>query len=154
MTKVEPTNLKEFNKKTFAEQKDLEDTSIYCIDCGKDFIWTAGEQMFFRDKGLTNPPKRCRDCKQAKNERLNAIINAQESGIKQKIEVAVYCAQCNGYTTVPFYPSQGRPVYCRSCYLKMNPLPDVNGDLKKSETVYSEENHSEDKKFDDKNFNK
>ena len=24
-------------------------------------------------------------------------------------------------TTVPFYPSQGRPVYCRSCYLELNP---------------------------------
>jgi CxxC-x17-CxxC domain-containing protein len=22
---------------------------------------------------------------------------------------------------VPFYPSQGRPVYCRSCFLEMNP---------------------------------
>jgi CxxC-x17-CxxC domain-containing protein len=46
---------------------------------------------------------------------------AQTSGIKQKIEVAVNCAKCSSYTTVPFYPSQGRPVYCRTCFLEMNP---------------------------------
>jgi len=118
-----PTNLKEFNQKTFADEPNIEDTNITCIDCGKDFVWTVGEQIFFRDKGLQNSPKRCKECKQAKNNRLNAILNAHETGIKQKIEVAVYCAQCNGYTTVPFYPSQGRPVLCRSCFLEKNPLP-------------------------------
>ncbi len=93
------------------------DTSINCIDCGHDFIWTSGEQLFFHDKGLKNPPKRCKLCKQAKNERLAAITAANESGIKQKIEVAVNCAGCGKHTTVPFYPSQGRPVLCRSCFL-------------------------------------
>jgi len=120
---VVPTNLKEFNQRTFADAPDIEDTNITCIDCGKDFVWTVGEQIFFRDKGLQNPPKRCKECKQAKNNRLNAILTAHETGIKQKIEVAVYCAQCSGYTTVPFYPSQGRPVLCRSCFLEKNPLP-------------------------------
>lgn len=126
-TKVE--NLKEFNKKTFADNSDIIDKNILCIDCGEDFVWTIGEQVFFRDKGLQNPPKRCKGCKQAKNERIAAITAAQAAGIKQRIEVAVYCARCSGYTTVPFYPSQGRPVYCRTCFLEMNPsvLPS-NGD--------------------------
>lgn len=123
MTKIVPDNLKEFNDRTFADKPDLEDTNLSCIDCGEDFIWTAGEQIFFRDKGLQNPPKRCRNCKQAKNERLNTVLVNDESGVKLKIEVAVYCAKCHGYTTVPFYPSQGRPVYCRTCYLQQNPLP-------------------------------
>ena len=101
--------------------KDFEDKMINCNDCGKDFIWTVGEQVFFRDKGLQNPPKRCKPCKQAKNERIEAVMAAQASGVKQKIEVAVHCANCNEYTTVPFYPSQGRPVYCRTCFLAMNP---------------------------------
>ncbi len=122
MSKIEINN-KEFNLKTFADDADFADTDILCIDCGNDFIWTAGEQVFFRDKGLKNPPKRCKECKQAKNERLAAITAAQATGIKQRIEVAVYCARCTGYTTVPFYPSHGRPVYCRSCFLDMNPLP-------------------------------
>ena len=108
---------------------ELQDTTILCIDCSKSFVWSAGEQAFFRDKQLENPPKRCKECKKAKNERLAAITTAQKSGIKQRIEVKVSCARCGEATTVPFYPSQGRPVYCRSCFLEMNPsILNGNGD--------------------------
>jgi CxxC-x17-CxxC domain-containing protein len=96
---------------------DYQDRSIACVDCGQEFIWTIGEQVFFHDKGLKNEPKRCKPCKQAKNDRLAAISAAQSAGIKQRIEVTVTCAQCHEQTTVPFYPSQGRPVYCRACFL-------------------------------------
>lgn len=96
---------------------DFQDRSITCVDCGEPFVWTSGEQVFFHDKGLRNEPKRCKPCKQAKNDRLAAISAAQVSGVKQRIEVTVTCAQCGEQTTVPFYPSQGRPVYCRSCFL-------------------------------------
>ena len=95
---------------------DYTDRSISCVDCGEQFIWTAGEQVFFHDKGLKNEPKRCKPCKQAKNERLAAISAAQSAGLRQRIEVTVTCAQCHEQTTVPFYPSQGRPVYCRACF--------------------------------------
>lgn len=105
----------------FLQEVEFDDLPITCGDCGKSFIWTVGEQVFFRDKNLQNPPKRCKECKQAKNERLAAIATAQASGIRQRIEVAVSCAKCGETTTVPFYPSQGRPVYCRSCYLELNP---------------------------------
>jgi CxxC-x17-CxxC domain-containing protein len=97
---------------------DLTDLTIKCMDCGHDFIWTIGEQTFFRDKGLQNPPKRCKTCKNAKNQRIAACAAAQAAGFKQKIEVEVKCANCEVLTTVPFYPSQGRPVYCRSCFLE------------------------------------
>jgi CxxC-x17-CxxC domain-containing protein len=108
------------------DRDELTEKEIVCIDCKNYFTWSVGEQVFFRDKGLTNPPKRCKDCKQAKNERLAAVAAAQAAGVKQKIEVAVNCASCGASTTVPFYPSQGRPVFCRSCYLKMNPAL-ING---------------------------
>ena len=98
-------------------EAEFQDRSIRCIDCGDGFIWTAGEQLFFHDKGLKNEPKRCKPCKQAKNERLAAIAAAQAAGQRQRIEVSVTCAQCGQQTTVPFYPSQGRPVFCRSCYI-------------------------------------
>ena len=96
----------------------LTDCVITCVECDQNFVWTGGEQLFFRDKGLTNPPKRCKPCKQAKTERLAAITVAQTAGLKRKIEVAVNCHDCGTETTVPFYPSQGRPVFCRSCFLK------------------------------------
>ena len=98
-------------------ETEFVDRSILCVDCGQDFTWTAGEQLFFHDKGLRNEPKRCKPCKQAKNERLAAIAAAQATGVRQRIEVSVQCAQCGQQTTVPFYPSQGRPVFCRSCFL-------------------------------------
>ncbi len=98
-------------------QSDYQDRPIACIDCGEEFIWTVGEQVFFHDKGLKNEPKRCKPCKQAKNNRLAAISAAQSSGMKQRIEVTVTCARCHAQTTVPFYPSQGRPVYCRACFM-------------------------------------
>src|SRR5881409_3228340 len=98
-------------------ETEFDDRNIKCVDCGESFIWTAGEQTFFHDKGLKNEPKRCKGCKQAKNERLAAIAAAQSSGVRQRIEVSVQCAQCGQQTTVPFYPSQGRPVFCRACFL-------------------------------------
>ena len=114
MLDTEPTNAGE---KQADASSAYQDRSITCIDCGESFVWTSGEQVFFHDKGLKNEPKRCKHCKQAKNERLAAITAAQVSGIKQRIEVTVTCAQCSQQTTVPFYPSQGRPVYCRACFL-------------------------------------
>ena len=99
------------------EASDFQDRLIRCVDCGEQFVWTVGEQVFFHDKGLKNEPKRCKPCKQAKNDRLAAISASQVSGVKQKIEVNVTCAQCGQQTTVPFYPSQGRPVYCRACFV-------------------------------------
>jgi CxxC-x17-CxxC domain-containing protein len=96
---------------------EFHDTQIECVDCKEEFTWTAGEQVFYHDKGLKNPPKRCKSCKHAKNERLAAISASQAPGVRQRIEVSVNCAQCGQQTTVPFYPSQGRPVYCRACFL-------------------------------------
>src|SRR6266436_6446732 len=87
------------------QSSDFQDRSITCVDCTRPFIWTAGEQVFFHDKGLQNEPKRCKPCKQAKNDRLAAISLAQSAGVKQRIEVTVMCAQCHEETTVPFYPS-------------------------------------------------
>lgn len=99
---------------------EFEDLSIPCIDCAHQFVWTAGEQAFFRDKLLQNPPKRCKDCKKAKNLRLEALEISRITGKRHRIEVRAECARCSEVTTVPFYPCQGRPVYCRACFQAMN----------------------------------
>lgn len=46
-----------------------EDRTLICADCGNSFTWSAREQEFFREMGFSNPPKRCRQCRQAKKER-------------------------------------------------------------------------------------
>ena len=47
-----------------------QDQTHTCADCGREFVWSAGEQEFFHEKGFTDPPKRCKSCRQArKNQR-------------------------------------------------------------------------------------
>ena len=43
-------------------ESEHQDRLIKCVDCNENFIWTAGEQVFFHDKGLKNEPKRCKPC--------------------------------------------------------------------------------------------
>ena len=42
---------------------EFQDKVLKCIDCGADFVFTAGEQLFFYDKQFKNEPKRCKSCK-------------------------------------------------------------------------------------------
>ncbi len=112
MAEKDMTDRQELSEPDPAPESEFEDIIISCVDCGEEFVWSCGEQEFFRDKGLKNSPKRCQECKKAKAERIKA-----SSEKPQKIEVSVICDQCASSTTVPFYPSQGRPVLCRSCFL-------------------------------------
>jgi len=45
---------------------DFQDKKLTCVDCGCEFIFTAGEQEFYKEKGLDNEPKRCRECRDKK----------------------------------------------------------------------------------------
>ncbi|HLG17145.1 MAG TPA: zinc-ribbon domain containing protein [Blastocatellia bacterium] len=100
---------------------EYQDKVLICIDCEEEFIFTAGEQLFFADKGLKNEPKRCRACKERKNELIAANVHSygQQPAHRDRVEVTVRCALCGIETTVPFRPTQGRPVYCRDCFLRM-----------------------------------
>ena len=44
----------------------MEDKKIKCIDCGEEFVFTAGEQEFYKQNGFENEPKRCKPCRDAK----------------------------------------------------------------------------------------
>jgi CxxC-x17-CxxC domain-containing protein len=99
--------------------KEFDDVEKQCMDCQETFIWSAGEQSFFAAHQLSNPPKRCKPCKRAKSQRIAAIEESKLTGTPAKIVVEVTCHRCGNLTTVPFYPSQGRPVYCRDCYAEM-----------------------------------
>ena len=94
-----------------------EDQSITCADCGEEFIFTAGEQTFYREKGLTNAPTRCKSCREKrKAERSGAGgAPARAAGGSRDLHAAV-CSRCGAETMVPFVPSGARPVYCRDCF--------------------------------------
>ncbi len=44
----------------------MEDITLKCKDCGNDFVWTVGEQEFYKEKGFENQPARCQECRRAK----------------------------------------------------------------------------------------
>ena len=90
---------------------EYRDKTLKCVDCGSDFVFTAGEQIFYADKGFKNEPKRCKACKANR-----AQGNDGNSGNPQRVETKTVCSQCGKETTVPFKPTQGRPVYCRECF--------------------------------------
>ena len=47
---------------------EKQDKTIVCKDCGKEFVFTVGEQEFYAEKGLQNEPVRCKECRQARKE--------------------------------------------------------------------------------------
>jgi CxxC-x17-CxxC domain-containing protein len=108
------------NKLGGTQVYEYNDKILICIDCEQEFIFTAGEQQFFADKALRNEPKRCKQCKQKKNDRIAANMQLYGQPFqRERVEVSVKCALCAIETTVPFRPTQGRPVYCRDCFLRM-----------------------------------
>jgi ubiquinone/menaquinone biosynthesis C-methylase UbiE len=40
----------------------MRDETIQCVDCSRTFVWSIGEQRYFKEHGLT-APKRCPDCR-------------------------------------------------------------------------------------------
>ena len=91
---------------------EFQDKSLRCVDCGADFVWTAGEQMFFADKQFKNEPKRCKSCKA---KRASRPVGGQGQS-RDKVETQATCSNCGKDTTVPFRPTQGRPVFCKECF--------------------------------------
>lgn len=42
---------------------ELKDKTIICKDCKNEFVFTVGEQQFYAEKGFTNEPVRCAECR-------------------------------------------------------------------------------------------
>ncbi len=89
---------------------EYQDKSLTCVDCGAEFIWTAGEQVFFADKQFRNEPKRCKACKTKRASRPSGPMG------RERVETTTMCSSCGKETTVPFRPTQGRPVFCKECF--------------------------------------
>jgi CxxC-x17-CxxC domain-containing protein len=92
------------------------DRLLTCADCGGEFIFTAGEQLFFFDKQFKNDPKRCKPCKSRRaGAGLKPGAGPAAAGLS-RTETRTECSECGVETTVPFKPTQGRPVLCRQCF--------------------------------------
>lgn len=101
------------------------DRLLMCSDCGQQFIFTAGEQIFFFDKQFKNDPKRCKPCKGKRSgTSLRADGGPAAAGIS-RTETRTHCSDCGIETTVTFKPTQGRPVLCRQCFQTKRPTDQV-----------------------------
>ncbi len=45
----------------------MADKNITCKDCGKEFVFTEGEQEFYKEKGFENEPQRCQNAEKQEN---------------------------------------------------------------------------------------
>ena len=99
----------------------LSDKTLVCGECGQEFTFSTGEQEFYLSRGLLNEPRRCTECRAVRRrERSSGYGSSRQS-------FSVTCAACGAETTVPFEPTEGRPVYCKECYVKMK--SSESGDL-------------------------
>ena len=98
------------------------DESIFCVDCGMEFIHTAAEKAFFAKMKYTNKPKRCVACRKARKEG-----GASASSLPTRGQGAaatdgdefydIVCSACGKSDRVPFAPTPGREVFCHGCHL-------------------------------------
>jgi CxxC-x17-CxxC domain-containing protein len=103
------------NSRVREECSMFADRDVLCVSCGATFVFSTGEQQFFQEKGFTNIPKRCKQCK-AKRQSGTGL---------RRIETHVTCSQCGIDTTVPFKPTQGKPVLCRTCFSSKPKAPEI-----------------------------
>lgn len=89
-----------------------QDEKLICEDCGAEFIFTAGEQEFYSEKGLVNTPKRCPQCRKQR----------RKNNRRKKTLYEVTCSDCGVLTKVPFKPIEGKEIYCKECYAKHREL--------------------------------
>ena len=105
-----------------------QDKSLSCVDCSKPFVFSAGEQEFYAQRGYTNEPKRCPDCRQSRKASKfgggggggggygGGGRGGGGGGPRQLFETT--CAGCGGKAMVPFQPRLDKPVYCDDCFRK------------------------------------
>jgi len=89
-----------------------QDRSLTCRDCGAEFVFTAGEQDFYAQKGFEHEPTRCTACRQARKRDRGASAG----GGGERAMYDAVCTQCGAATQVPFSPRPDKPVYCPDCY--------------------------------------
>lgn len=92
-----------------SEEKVFVDETLICKECGEEFVFTAGEQEFYAEKGFQNKPQRCKKCRDA---RKASTRPAREM-------FPITCSKCGAADEVPFEPKGDRPVYCKSCLDEM-----------------------------------
>lgn len=94
------------------------DKVLACVDCGDRFIFSHGEQEFFKSRGLEHEPKRCVGCRRARRAKRPITAESLENPPGERKVFEITCSECGVKDTVPFEPDGSRAVYCRLCLPK------------------------------------
>ena len=88
----------------------FEDKVLICRDCGREFVFTAGEQEFYAEKGFQNEPRRCKACRDARKA-------SRANGDQPREMYETVCAQCGKPTRVAIRREAGKPRVrvCKKC---------------------------------------
>jgi CxxC-x17-CxxC domain-containing protein len=100
------------------------DKSLTCRDCGRAFTFTEGEQAFYAQKGFTNEPGRCPECRAERKAQRGGVAYDSDRGYGGGGEYrraprqmySATCSQCGAEAQVPFQPRTDKPVYCSNCF--------------------------------------
>lgn len=104
-----------------------QDQTLICKDCGKNFIFTTRDQEFFAQKGFTNAPTRCRDCRLKKKSATDAIAN--------RIIYKIVCKKCGKVGEMAVEPRKPDDIYCSDCFYETFQKEIELKDLKPKEVV-------------------
>jgi|SRR3989344_1061138 len=104
-----------------------QDQTIICKDCGKNFIFTARDQEFFAQKGFSNAPTRCRDCRQKKKVTAEAAAN--------RVIYKINCKSCGKVGEMAVEPRKPNDVLCADCFYEAFEKEIKLKDLKPKELV-------------------
>jgi hypothetical protein len=58
----------------------MADKVLKCKDCDAEFIFSEGEQEFYKEKGFDNEPQRCSDCRRARKQQRMQRNNNKSFG--------------------------------------------------------------------------
>src|SRR5262245_26999433 len=95
------------------------DRTLTCADCGSGFTFSADDQAYHAQKGFTNEPKRCPDCRSQRRDQRGGGggYGGGGGGYGGSREMfSATCASCGKEARVPFQPRGVRPVYCSDCF--------------------------------------
>ena len=67
-----------------------EDKTLVCKECGAEFVFTAGEQEFYAEKGFQNEPQRCKACRDARKDNLLKGITKKARSVW--LRAFLYCS--------------------------------------------------------------
>jgi CxxC-x17-CxxC domain-containing protein len=102
-----------------------QDKTLTCRDCGRTFPFTSSEQEFYAERGFTNEPGRCPECRAARKAQRGGSSSYSSGGSsssaggyarREREMFPAVCAQCGKDTMVPFQPRTEKPVYCSECF--------------------------------------